>query len=213
MRMLNHPFTHSTSLPWHSPVMGHGTFPGSRNSPPVDVQQGDLLLHMQLELWVLPCLLLVSGLLPGSSEWSGWLILLLFLWVANHLSSFSPFSNYSFGNPVPLSLEVGSEHLLLYLSGFGRASQEMAISGFCQQALVSIHSSVWVLCLYIGWIRRSDSLWIAFASVSAPHFVSIFPPLSILFPLLRTETFTFWSSLLQLHVDCDLYLGYPEYLG
>jgi hypothetical protein len=31
------------------------------------------------------------------------------------------------------------------------------------------------------------SIWMAFPSVSAPHFVSIFPPMSILFPLLRSK--------------------------
>jgi hypothetical protein len=63
--------------------------------------------------------------------------------VANHFSSFSHFSNSSVGDPV-LSLVVGCEHLPLYLSGSGRASQETAISGSCQQALLGIHNSVWV---------------------------------------------------------------------
>ena len=35
------------------------------------------------------------------------------------------------------------EHLLLYLPGTDRASQETAISGFCQQNLVGICNSVW----------------------------------------------------------------------
>jgi hypothetical protein len=34
--------------------------------------------------------------------------------------------------------------LALYLSGLGRVSQETAISGSCQQALVGVHNSVWV---------------------------------------------------------------------
>ena len=47
----------------------------------------------------------------------------------------------------------------------------------------------------MGWIPRWGSLWMAFPSVSAPHFVSIFPPMSILFPLLRsTEASTLWFS-------------------
>ena len=33
---------------------------------------------------------------------------------------------------------------------------------------------------YMGWISRWDSLWMAFPSVSAPHFVSVFAPVSIL---------------------------------
>jgi hypothetical protein len=36
---------------------------------------------------------------------------------------------------------VGCEHLPLYLSGSGKASQETAISGSCQQALLGICNS------------------------------------------------------------------------
>jgi hypothetical protein len=40
-----------------------------------------------------------------------------------------------------------------------------------------------------------DSLWMAFPSVSAPHFVSVYPPMGILIPLLkRAAVSTFWSS-------------------
>ena len=42
------------------------------------------------------------------------------------------------------------EHLLLYLPGISRASQETAISGFCQQALVGIPSSIWGLVTIYG---------------------------------------------------------------
>ena len=57
---------------------------------------------------------------------------------ANSLSSFSPFSNSSIGDPV-LSPMVDCEHQPLYLSGSGRASQETAISGkhFLASALAS----------------------------------------------------------------------------
>jgi hypothetical protein len=74
---------------------------------------------------------LVGGLVPGSYEGSGWLMLLFFLWVANPFSSFSPFSNSFIGNTV-LRPMVGCEHPLLNLSGSGRASQETAISGSCR---------------------------------------------------------------------------------
>ena len=79
------------------------------------------------------------------------------------------------------------------MSGSGRASQET--SGSCQYALLSVHNSVWDWWLYMGWISRWSSLWMAFPSVSAEYFISIFPPLSTLFPLLRsTEASTLWSS-------------------
>ena len=47
----------------------------------------------------------------------------------------------------------------------------------------------------MGWILRWESLWMAFPSISAQHFVSIFSSVSILFTLLRsTEASIFWSS-------------------
>ena len=55
----------------------------------------------------------------------------------------NPFSNSSIGEP-GLCPIVGLEHLPLYLSGSGRASQETDISGSCQQGLLGIHNSVWV---------------------------------------------------------------------
>ena len=69
---------------------------------------------------------------------------------------------------------VGCEHPHLYLSGSGRASQETAISGSRQHGLLGIQNSVWVSSLYMGWIPRWGSLWIAFSSVSVPHFVPVF---------------------------------------
>jgi hypothetical protein len=38
----------------------------------------------------------------------------------------------------------------------------------------------------MGWILRWGSLWTAFPSISAPQFVSVFPPVSILFCLLNS---------------------------
>jgi hypothetical protein len=38
---------------------------------------------------------------------------------------------------------VDCEHPHLYWSGFAKASQETAISGSCQQALLGISNSVW----------------------------------------------------------------------
>jgi hypothetical protein len=53
-----------------------------------------------------------------------------------------------------ISWMVGFEHLPLYLSGSGRASQETTMSGSFQQELVGIHNSVWVWWLNIGWMPR-----------------------------------------------------------
>lgn len=87
-------------------------------------------------------------------------------------SSLGPFSNSSIVNPV-LSPVVDWEPPPLYLSDSGRASQETAVLGYCQQALVGIHNSVGVWWLYMGWIPRCGSLWMAIPSVSALHFVSV----------------------------------------
>jgi hypothetical protein len=46
-----------TFWPWHSPTLEHIVFIGQRASPPNDAQLGHPLLHMQLEPWVLPCVL------------------------------------------------------------------------------------------------------------------------------------------------------------
>jgi len=76
----------------------------------------------------------------------------------------------------------------------GRVSQETTISSSCQHAPVGIPNSDWVWWLHVGWIPMWGSLWMTFPSVSAPHFVSIFPPVSIVFPILRrTEASTLWS--------------------
>jgi hypothetical protein len=112
---------------------------------------------------------LVVGLVPGSSGGGG-----LFGWyccssygVANPFSSFSPSSNSSIGVPM-LSPMVGCEHLPLYV----RPRQSLSvILGSCQQALLGICNRVGVWCLYMRWSPRCGSLWMAFPSVSAPHFV------------------------------------------
>ena len=102
------------------------------------------------------------------------MILLFIPWGCKPLQLLQSFPNSSLGDPM-LSLMAGYEHSHLYLSGSGRASQETAISGYCQQGLLGISNSDWVWRLHLGWIPRWESLWMAFSSVSAPHFVPVFP--------------------------------------
>jgi hypothetical protein len=45
------------SLTWHSSTLGDPAFSEPRSSPPIDVQQGHPLLHIQLEPWVPPYVL------------------------------------------------------------------------------------------------------------------------------------------------------------
>jgi hypothetical protein len=89
-------------------------------------------------------------------------------------NSFSSLPNFSIGVPVLITMS-DCEHPHLYWSGSGRASQETAVSGSCQQAFLGISNSVWVWCLNVGWIPRWGSLWMAFPSVSVPLFVPVFP--------------------------------------
>ena len=103
---------------------------------------------------------------------------------ANPFGTLDPFSSSFIGDP-GLHLMDDCEHPLLSLSDTGRAFQETAISGSCQQALVGIHNRVWVWSLFMGWIPRWGSFWMVIPSVSAPHFVSVTPSMGILFPLLR----------------------------
>ena len=67
-----HPPT-PTSLPWHSPTLGHGVFTGPRASPLIDVWQGHPLLHMWLEQWVPPCVLFGWWFSPWEL-WDIWLV-------------------------------------------------------------------------------------------------------------------------------------------
>ena len=116
------------SLLWHSPVLGHMIFLSPRASPPIDGRLSHTLLHMQLEtqLW---------GILVSSYCCSSYR-------VADPFRSLGTFSSSFIGDPM-LSPMDDCEHPLLYFSGTGRASQQTAISGSCQQTLVGIHNSAW----------------------------------------------------------------------
>ena len=107
-----------TSVSYRSLMLGHQAFTGPRGSPP-----SYPLLHIQLK----PC--------PVPPSSSGF--------VANPFSSFSPCPNFSIEVPT-LSPMLGCVHPHLYWSGSGRASQDTAIPGSCQQALLCISNSVWV---------------------------------------------------------------------
>jgi hypothetical protein len=128
----------------------------------------------------------------------GWVLVSLYCCssygAANPFSSLGTFSSSFIGDPVLCPMD-GCEHPLLYLLGTGRASQETALSGSCQLALVGIRNSVWVWWLFMGWIPRWGSLCMAIPSVSSRNFVSVTPFMGILFPLLRRiEVSTLWSS-------------------
>ena len=184
--------THSHFLELSVPCTGAQNNTGPRASFPIDDQLGHPLLHMHEQ--ALSVFSLIGCLVPGSSG------VLVRSYCCSSQGNANPFSFLgtffsSFnGDPVLLLMD-DCEHPLLYQSGTGRASQETAISGSCQQALVGIHNSVQFWCLFWGWIPRQGSLWMIIPSVPASHFVSVTASFGILFPLLKkTKVSTLWSS-------------------
>jgi hypothetical protein len=129
----------------------------------------------------LPVYSLIGGLVPGNYGVLVGSYCCSSYGTANPFTSLGTFSSFSIEDPV-LSPMNGCEPPILYLSGTGRASQETAISGSCQQALVRIHNSVWVCELHIGCISWWDSHWMAFPSGSARSFVTAYPSMGILIP-------------------------------
>jgi hypothetical protein len=123
--------THPLPLPGPGipPILGHRIFPRPSASPPIDSQLGHPLLHMQLETKAL-------GVLVSSYCCSTYR-------VADPFSSLSIFSSSFIGSPLFHPID-NCEHPLLYLPGTGIASQEIAISGSCQQNLAGICNCVWV---------------------------------------------------------------------
>ena len=114
--------------------------------------------------------------------------------VADPFSSLCTFSSSSIGVPVFYPID-DCEHPLLYLSGTGIASQEIAISGSCHLNLARICNSVRGLWLYMGWIPAWSSLWMVLPSISDPNFVSVTTSMGIFFPILRrSKVSTLWSS-------------------
>ena len=127
--------------------------------------------------------------------------------VANSFSSLGTFSSSFIGDPM-FCLVDNYDHPLLCYSGPCRASQETAISGSCQQALVGICSSVWVWRLFMGWNSRWGSFWLVIPSVSALNFVSVTHSMGILFPLLRRiKGYTLCSSFLSFMCFANCILG------
>jgi hypothetical protein len=141
------------SPPSHSPTLGHQVFTGPRASSPIDAQQGHPLLCIWLEPWVPPCVLLGWWFRP----WELWLVDIVVHPI--ELQTPSPPSVLSLTPPFRtpmISSMVGWQHPPLYMSGFSRPSQETAILGSSQHALLGIHNSV---CIWDGSPGRAVSGW------------------------------------------------------
>jgi hypothetical protein len=106
--------------------------------------------------------------------------------VTGPFSSLGTFSSSFIRGPVFHPIDH-CEHPLLYLSGIGIASQEIAISGSYKQNLSGICNGVWFWWLYMEWIPGQGTLWIVLPSFSALNFVSVTPSMGILFPILRRK--------------------------
>jgi hypothetical protein len=102
--------THSpapASLPSHSPTMGHRDFTGPRTSSLIDACQGHPVLHIFLEPWVAPCVLLGCWF----RLWELWLFDIIVLPVGLQTPS-APFS-LSLGNPKSVQWLAVSIHLCI----------------------------------------------------------------------------------------------------
>ena len=83
----NYPPT-PTSLFSHSPTLGYGAFTGPRASSSIDACQFHPLLHIWLEPWISPCVLLGWWFRP----WELWLAdIVFFLWGSKPLQLLQSF--------------------------------------------------------------------------------------------------------------------------
>jgi len=85
----SHPTT-PTSLPWYFPTLQKPAFTGTRASSPIDAKHCHSLLHIWLEPWVPPCVLIRWCFRSWEAEGFGWLIL-FFLWGFKLLQLFQLF--------------------------------------------------------------------------------------------------------------------------
>ena len=128
-------------------------------------------------------------------SWRLWEVCLVgrvvFLWVGNPFSSFSPFSDSSIGDPV-LSTMVGCKHPHLSLPGSGKASHKTAISGLVSKYfLANSVVSGFGVCVWDGFPGGTVSGWPSFSLCST---ICLLITSSISFPLLRrTKASTLWS--------------------
>jgi hypothetical protein len=191
--------------------MGHRTPSNTRAESHTNVQQGHPLPHKLPEPWVPPCL--VFGWWSSPEEFWG-------IWTGDTVSfpmGLQTASATSVPSPTPpRGTSAHSNAWLLASTTLCQAlavSQETAMSGSCQQALPGICNNIQVWQMYMGWIPRWGSLWMALPSVYPSHFVSIFLPVSILFPVLRsTEASTFWSSFFLPFIwSVNCILGIPNF--
>jgi hypothetical protein len=166
---------------------------------------------MQLKPWVPPCVHF-SWLF---SPWDALGVMVGYYCCSsygtvNPFSSLDPFPSSSIGDPV-LSPMLDWEHPPQYLSGTGRAPQETALWDSCQQAASTIVSgfddSIWDGSpggAVSGWPFLQSLLHTLYLYSSHGYFVP---------PSKKDRSIHTLAFLLELHVICELYLGYSKFLG
>jgi hypothetical protein len=199
MRVFPYPPT-LASLPWHSPTLGHPAFPGPMASLPIDVQQGHPLLHMWLKEWVPPYVLFGSWFSP----WELWRV-----WLVDIVVPPMGLQTPSVPSVLSLTPTLGTLCLVQWLAASIHLCICQALAEPLRRQLYQAPVSKYFLpstivsgfgdCIWDG-SPGGESLWMAFPWVFAPHFVSVFPPVGILFPLLRRPKHSyfglpsFWTS-------------------
>jgi hypothetical protein len=186
MRVFPHLPTHSTFLPSYSPYTGHQAFTRPRASSPIGARQGHPLLHMQLEPWVPPCVLLGWWLSP-------WLVDIVFL--PMRLQTPSAPSVLSLTPPLgtPCSVQWLAESICLYICQALAESlrRKLYQAPVTMHFLVSIRVSWFGDCIWDGSSGGEVSGWLFLQSLL--H--TVFSPMSILLSLIRrTEAHKIWSS-------------------
>jgi len=200
-----------TSLLWHSPILGHWAFTGPRVSPLIDVPQVHPLLHMQLEPWVPPCVLFGWWF----SSWGYWLVHIVV---------------------PPMGQQTPSAPLVLSLApplGTLCSVQWMDVSNhfcICQalaeplrrqlvQAPVSKHLLTYTVvsgfsnCIWDGFPGGQSMDGLSF-SLCSTLCLCIFSHGYFDSPSKKDRSIhTLVFLLLELHVVCELYIGYSELLG
>jgi hypothetical protein len=129
---------------------------------------------------------LVGGLVHGSSGGTGWFISLFLLWGCKPLQLLGSFLSLLHWGPCTQS----NGWLKPFTSVFVRHWQSFSGDSYINLLL----ASTWLVstivsgfgnCIWDGSSGGEGSLWMAFPSVSALHFVSVSPLMGILFSLLR----------------------------
>ena len=104
---------------------------------------------------------LICGLVPGSSEVTGYFILLVLLQDCKPLHLLGYFLQLLHKGPCALHPMDDCEHPLLYSPGTGKVQQETAISGSYQLALVgTCLVSGFCGCLWGGYPSGAASGWL-----------------------------------------------------